>query len=83
MLEQDLKQSTMTKKENKEGLLTNEELEKELARKGLDREGAHSYVGLQDTGDRTVRPLGTDVQRRDGLAPEDLDEEGQKDKEGE
>jgi hypothetical protein len=72
----------MAKKENKGDILTNEDLENELRRKSLDREEAHSYVGLQDTGDRTVRPLGTDVQRRDGLAPEDLNEEGQKDKEG-
>lgn len=72
----------MAKKENKGGILTNEELEKELSRKGLDREGANSYVGLQDTGDRTVQPLCTQVQRRAGRAPEDQAGEGQQNKEG-
>jgi hypothetical protein len=32
------------------------------------QEGA--YVGAQDTGDKTVRQVGNEVQRRDGL-PED------------
>ena len=73
----------MAKKENKGGNLSNEEVEKELKiRSGNETEG-HSYRGVQDTGDTTVRPMGTVVQRRDGLAPEDLKERGQKDDQGE
>jgi hypothetical protein len=68
---------SMAKKENKGRSLSNEDLENELRQKGRDREDAYSYVGIQDTGDRTVRPLGTEVQRRDGLAPEDLAQEEQ------
>ena len=62
----------MAKKENKGGNLSNEDVEKELSLRGVPNKSGRSYVGSQDTGDQTVRPLGTAVQRRDGLAPEDL-----------
>jgi hypothetical protein len=64
----------MARKENKGGNLHNEDIERELrSRKGDERTG-RSYTGSQDTGDNTVRPMGTEVQRSDGLAPEDLQE---------
>ena len=61
----------MAHKENKGGILTNEQLEQDLKAKGK-QDG--TYVGMQDTGDRGVRHRGTEVQQRDGL-PEDPDEE--------
>lgn len=62
----------MARKENKGGNLHNEDIEKELRTQGGEQKTGHSYTGSQDTGDNTVRPLGTEVQRNDGLAPEDL-----------
>jgi hypothetical protein len=65
----------MTRKENKGGLLTNEQVEKELQRTGGDDKSGRGYRGTQDTGDTTVRDLGTEVQREDGRPPESLDDE--------
>ncbi len=65
----------MTRKENKGGLLTNEQVEKELQRTGGDDKGGRGYRGTQDTGDSTVRDLGTEVQREDGRPPEELDDD--------
>jgi hypothetical protein len=59
----------MDKKEINRGELTNEDIERDLKAKGQG-ENTRGYSGLQDTGDQTIRHLGTDVQRRDGL-PED------------
>ena len=62
----------MAKKENKGGILTNEQIEQDIKAKGRDEQQA-GYRGMQDTGDTGIRSLGTDVQKRDGL-PEDEDE---------
>lgn len=56
----------MTKKENKGGLLTPEQIEKDNAAKGKITEGGH-YHGSQDTGDTKVRQLGSEVQQNDGV----------------
>lgn len=63
----------MAKKENKGGILTNEQIEQDLKAKGRS-EQQPGYRGTQDTGDKGIRSLGTDVQQRDGL-PEDETEE--------
>jgi hypothetical protein len=68
----------MAKKENKGGNLSNEDVEKELHIRGGGEKEGHSYRGVQDTGDATVRSIGTDVQRSDGLAPADLEDRHQK-----
>ena len=65
----------MNKKENKGGILSNEQVEQELQRTGANDKDARGYRGMQDTGDQTVRDLGTDVQQQDGRPPENLDEE--------
>ena len=57
----------MASKENKGGILTNEQVEQDNQAKGK-HEGA--YVGSQDTGDKIQRQRGNEVQQRDGL-PED------------
>ena len=62
----------MARKENKGGNLSNKDVEKELEIKGNSETEGGSYRGMQDTGDTTIRPIGTDVQRRDGMATEDL-----------
>lgn len=64
----------MARKENKGGNLRNEDIERELRTRGGEEKTGRSYAGSQDTGDDTVRPMGTGVQRNDGLAPEDLQE---------
>lgn len=65
----------MTQKENRGGILTNEQVEEDLKAKGADTP-ATGYRGSQDTGDAGKRDLGTEVQRRDGAPPDDLKEEG-------
>ena len=65
----------MARKENKGGLLTNEQVEQELQRTGGQEKGGRGYRGMQDTGDSTVRELGTQVQQEDGRPPEELDED--------
>ena len=62
---------TMTEKENKGGVLKNEQVEQDLKAKGRTNEAETGHVGLQDTGDSTVRKIGTDVQRNEGLDPKD------------
>ncbi len=59
----------MATKENKGGLLNNEQLEQDLKVKGKDEQQG-GYTGMQDTGDEAVRQSGTDAQKRDGLPPE-------------
>jgi len=53
----------MATKENKGGILRNEQVENDLKAKGKI-EGP--YEGAQDTGDKIVRQRGTAVQKRDG-----------------
>lgn len=65
----------MAKKEKRGGILHNEDVEKELRTRGGGEKEGSSYRGSQDTGDDTVRGLGTPVQRNDGLAPEDQSRE--------
>ncbi|MBB1283187.1 hypothetical protein HRH25_02295 [Flavisolibacter sp. BT320] len=65
----------MARKENKGGALTNEQVEQDLKAKGRNPEGNQAYTGAQDTGEKTVRHLGTDVQGADGRP---LDEENEK-----
>lgn len=56
----------MDRKENKGGILTNEQVEQDLKVKQKADAGSETYIGSQDNGDSTVRHLGTDVQRADG-----------------
>ena len=56
----------MASKENKGGVLQNDQVEQDLKAKGKASEGNESYAGSQDNGDREVRYLGNDVQKRDG-----------------
>jgi hypothetical protein len=56
----------MAHKENKGGTLTNEQVEQDLKAKGRVSDGTETYHGSQDTGDKTVRQLGNDVQQADG-----------------
>lgn len=65
----------MTKKEHKGGILTNEEVEQEVQRTHSNDKGGSSYRGSQDTGEATVRSLGTPVQQEDGRPPEKLNDE--------
>jgi hypothetical protein len=61
----------MAKKENKGGVLSNEQIEQDNKVKGKTDEKGRSYVGSQDTGDDIVRPLGNEVQRNDGVSQDD------------
>jgi hypothetical protein len=65
----------MAKKENKGGLLSNEQIEKELQRTAADDKSGRGYRGTQDTGDVKVRDIGTEVQKEDGRPPDHLDEQ--------
>jgi len=65
----------MAKKENKGGTLTNEQVERDLKAKGRATGDDVPYAGAQDTGDKTVRHLGNDVQKADGLPPDAESEE--------
>ena len=55
----------MAQKENKGGLLSNEQIEQDLKARGKT-DDKNGYAGSQDTGDDGVRQLGTEVQKRDG-----------------
>jgi hypothetical protein len=66
----------MANKENKGGVLKNDQIEQDLKAKGKASEDSEAYIGSQDTGDRNVRHLGNDVQRADGL-PKDEESEKQ------
>jgi hypothetical protein len=57
----------MAQKENKGGILTNEQVEQDLKAKGRANEEETGHVGLQDTGDRVVRQYGSEVQRNEGM----------------
>lgn len=65
----------MATKENKGGVLKNNEIEEDLKAKGKAPDNKESYVGSQDTGDKTVRHLGNDVQKADGRPMEKEDGE--------
>ena len=56
----------MAKKENKGGVLKNDQVEQDLKAKGKAAQDSEAYIGSQDTGDREVRQLGNEVQRADG-----------------
>ena len=56
----------MAKKENKGGLLSPDQVERDNKVKGKVDQHEGGYRGLQDTGDTGVRGLGTEVQRQDG-----------------
>lgn len=60
----------MATKENEGGVLTNEQIEADLKAKGGAEETPTGLRGVQDTGDKGVRHLGTGVQKRDGTPPE-------------
>lgn len=63
----------MARKEHKGGELTNEELNKDLKAKG-NPDQSNWYRGAQDTGDQKIRSLGTEVQRKDGLPDEEIND---------
>lgn len=56
----------MASKENKGGVLKNDQVEQDLRAKGKGSGDSESYTGSQDNGDREVRHLGNEVQQRDG-----------------
>jgi hypothetical protein len=60
----------MTQKENRGGLLSNEQIEQDHQAKGKT-ENVGGYTGSQDTGDDAVRQMGTEVQQRDGQPEEE------------
>ena len=60
----------MASKENKGGILSNEQVERDNQVKGKHTENGQ-YQGAQDTGDKDIRSMGTDVQRRDGTPSDD------------
>jgi hypothetical protein len=57
----------MANKENKGGLLSNEQVEHDNKVKGKNNENEGGYRGTQDTGDDKVRDLGNEVKRNDGM----------------
>ncbi|MDB5197748.1 MAG: hypothetical protein JWP88_2119 [Flaviaesturariibacter sp.] len=61
----------MAGKENKGGLLSNEQIEKDLETRGKNAAPV-GYQGSQDTGDTGKRELGTPVQQQDGGAPDEV-----------
>ncbi len=65
----------MAQKENKGGLLTNEQIEQDLKAKGK-ADNQNGYIGSQDTGDSKVRQMGSEVQQRDGAAVEEEEPQG-------
>jgi hypothetical protein len=69
----------MATKENRGGLLSNEQVEEDLVAKGRTETGT-GYRGIQDTGDNEVRQQGTDVQKADGQPQSDEAAERKKDK---
>ncbi|RPD50652.1 hypothetical protein [Paracnuella aquatica] len=60
----------MASKENKGGMLRNEDIERELERTGANDLKGGQLRGAQDTGDDVVREQGTPVQRQDGAGEE-------------
>ena len=63
----------MANKENKGGVLKNDQVEQDLKARG--KEENKSYTGSQDTGDKDVRQTGTAVQRADGRPPRENGEQ--------
>jgi hypothetical protein len=61
----------MAQKENKGGVLTNEQIENDQKAKGVQQEKG-GYKGTQDTGDDKIRSLGTEVQKKDGLSDKEV-----------
>jgi hypothetical protein len=61
-------------KENKGGNLTNDQIEQDLKAKGKEDTNGR-LQGSQDTGDQTIRHLGNEVQRNDGMGTDNSDEE--------
>jgi hypothetical protein len=68
----------MAKKENKGGELSNEQVEKDIKVKG-NPEQSNWYRGAQDTGDQKIRSLGTEVQKKDGLPDEEVNDRNKED----
>jgi len=64
----------MSTKENKGGLLSNEQIENDLEAKG-QKGIAHNYRGSQDTGDSKLRQMGNKVQKQDGLSNNENEEQ--------
>jgi hypothetical protein len=58
----------MNKKENKGGILTNEQIEQDLKVKASETDG---YRGMQDTGDQVLREEGSEVQKNNGMLGEE------------
>lgn len=56
----------MANKENKGGVLKNDQVEQDLKAKGKST-NEEAYTGSQDTGDAFVRQTGNEVQRADGV----------------
>ncbi len=65
----------MASKENKGGVLKNDQVEQDLKAKGKASESEQGYVGSQDTGDTEIRQMGNDVQQRDGRPENEESEE--------
>jgi hypothetical protein len=61
----------MAKKENKGGVLKNDQVEQDLKAKEKTSGNGEAYTGSQDTGDKGVRQTGNEVQRRDGRPAEE------------
>ncbi|HEU4904327.1 MAG TPA: hypothetical protein VFT06_16085 [Flavisolibacter sp.] len=61
----------MASKENKGGILKNDQVEQDLKAKGKTPEANETYRGAQDTGDRNVRHMGNEVQKADGRPAEE------------
>jgi hypothetical protein len=57
----------MANKENKGGLLSNEQLEQDNIVKGKTNENEGGYRGTQDTGDAKISGLGTEIQKNEGV----------------
>lgn len=62
----------MARKENKGGVLHNDQIEQDLKAKGRTES---AYEGAQDTGDKGLRQAGTAVQQRDGLPQQEQQSE--------
>jgi hypothetical protein len=66
----------MTEKENKGGVLRNDQVEQDLKAKGVPENQTHPFRGSQDTGDFMPRQEGSETQQRDGFLPEDEQDTG-------
>ncbi|RYZ20927.1 MAG: hypothetical protein EOO16_14900 [Chitinophagaceae bacterium] len=66
----------MNPKENKGGVLRNDQVEQDLAAHGNQQQNDHPFHGSQDTGDFMPRQQGSETQQRDGFLPEDEEDTG-------